>query len=133
MMAGKAQSSPLKGQAMTPPLPALPQQVLKTSRVMVSWMVVGAAMGVFDMTHRYLCERHQFGVPLAGMALNQEKLMRMLGGVQASLGMIMRLTRLREEGKMTPGMSSLVKGWVSKQCREVRAHISPLRQLRVLS
>lgn len=88
-------------------------------------MPVGIAMGVYDMTHRYLTERHQFGTPLAGIAINQEKLMRMLGGVQASFMLVLRLTRLREDGRMTPGMSSLVKAWVSKQCREVRTVLSP--------
>ena len=97
-----------------------PSQVLRTSRVMVSWMLVGIAMGAYDMAIRYLGERRQFGAPLSAMAVNQEKLMRMLGSVNASYLMVLQLSRVKESGGMSAGMSSLVKGWVSRQSREVR-------------
>jgi len=96
-------------------------KVLQTSRVLVAWMVLGVAAGVYDAVHRYVSEREQFGVPLAAFAVNQEKLMRMLGAVEACTGLVLRLTRLREEGRATAGMSALVKAWVSRQCREAVA------------
>ena len=58
---------------------------------------------------RYLQERKQFGVPLASYQINQEKLARMLGNIQAMSLMGWRLCKLYEAGKMTPGQASLGK------------------------
>eukprot|EP00878_Enallax_costatus_P039041 GHUV01044557.1.p1 GENE.GHUV01044557.1~~GHUV01044557.1.p1 ORF type:complete len:212 (-),score=45.89 GHUV01044557.1:597-1172(-) len=57
-------------------------KVLALSRIMVSWLPVGMAMGAYDMAARYLSERSQFGTPLASFQLMQEKLARMLGNIQ---------------------------------------------------
>ena len=109
------------------------------SRIMVAWQPIGISMGVYDMCHRsephlsfsaynrsffyqytpiwlahltldrYLKERKQFGAPLAAFQLNQEKLVRMLGNIQAMLLVGWRLCKLYESGKMTPGHASLGK------------------------
>ncbi|KAK1693145.1 hypothetical protein QYE76_009842 [Lolium multiflorum] len=76
-------------------------------------------MGVYDMCHRYLKQRKQFGAPLAAFQLNQEKLVRMLGNIQAMLLVGWRLCKLYESGKMTPGHASLAKAWISSKSREV--------------
>ncbi|KAJ3693818.1 hypothetical protein LUZ60_009298 [Juncus effusus] len=94
-------------------------KVLAVSRVMVAWQPIGIAMGVFDICHRYLKERKQFGAPLAAFQLNQEKLVRMLGNVQAMFLVGWRLCKLYESGKMTPGQASLGKAWTSLKAREV--------------
>ncbi|PWZ30633.1 hypothetical protein Zm00014a_033633 [Zea mays] len=94
-------------------------KVLAISRIMVAWQPVGISMGVFDMCHRYLKERKQFGVPLAAFQLNQEKLARMLGNVQSMVLVGWRLCKLYESGKMTPGHASLGKAWNSRTAREV--------------
>ncbi|KAJ4782394.1 Acyl-CoA dehydrogenase [Rhynchospora pubera] len=94
-------------------------KVLAVSRVMVAWQPIGIAMGVFDICHRYLKERKQFGAPLAAFQLNQEKLVRMLGNIQAMLLVGWRLCKLYESGKMTPGHASLGKAWTSSKAREV--------------
>uniref|UniRef100_A0A0D3EJV4 Uncharacterized protein n=3 Tax=Oryza TaxID=4527 RepID=A0A0D3EJV4_9ORYZ len=94
-------------------------KVLAISRVMVAWQPIGISMGVFDVCHRYLKERKQFGVPLVAFQLNQEKLVRMLGNIQAMLLVGWRLCKLYESGKMTPGHASLGKGWTSRMAREV--------------
>ncbi|KAM0948126.1 putative acyl-CoA oxidase [Dioscorea sansibarensis] len=93
-------------------------KVLAVSRVMVAWQPIGISMGVFDMCHRYLKERKQFGAPLAAFQLNQEKLVRMLGNIQAMVLVGWRLCKLYESGKMTPGHASLGKGWISLKARE---------------
>jgi acyl-CoA oxidase len=59
--------------------------------------------------YRYLKERKQFGAPLAAFQLNQEKLVRMLGNIQAMLLVGWRLCKLYESGKITPGHASLGK------------------------
>jgi acyl-CoA oxidase len=94
-------------------------KVLAMSRIMVAWQPIGISMGVFDMCHRYLKERKQFGAPLAAFQLNQEKLVRMLGNIQAMLLIGWRLCKLYESGKMTPGHASLGKAWTSRKAREV--------------
>ena len=58
---------------------------------------------------RYLQERKQFGVPLASYQINQEKLARMLGNIQAMSLMGWRICKLYEAGKMTHGHASLAK------------------------
>ncbi|RXH81834.1 hypothetical protein DVH24_036175 [Malus domestica] len=84
-------------------------KVLAVSRVMVAWQPIGLCMGVYDMCHRYLKERKQFGAPLAAFQINQEKLVRMLGNVQAMVLIGWRLCKLFEAGKMTPGHASMGK------------------------
>lgn len=93
-------------------------KVLAVSRVMVAWQPIGIAMGVFDICHRYLKERKQFGAPLAAFQINQEKLVRMLGNIQAMFLVGWRLCKLYESGKMTPGQASLGKAWISLRARE---------------
>uniref|UniRef100_A0A1D1XDJ9 Acyl-coenzyme A oxidase 4, peroxisomal n=1 Tax=Anthurium amnicola TaxID=1678845 RepID=A0A1D1XDJ9_9ARAE len=93
-------------------------KVLAVSRVMVAWQPIGISMGVFDMCHRYLKERKQFGAPLAAFQINQEKLVRMLGNIQAMLLVGWRLCKLYESGKMTPGHASLGKAWTTLKARE---------------
>ena len=58
---------------------------------------------------RYLKEREQFGAPLAAFQLNQQKLVLMLGNVQAMFLIGWRLCKLYEKGTMTPGQASLGK------------------------
>uniref|UniRef100_A0A7R9VKM5 Uncharacterized protein n=1 Tax=Chlamydomonas euryale TaxID=1486919 RepID=A0A7R9VKM5_9CHLO len=96
-------------------------KVLAISRIMVAWQPVGACMGVYDMTARYIQERQQFGAPLAAFQLVQERMARMLGTVQAMFLMAHRLTRLYEEGKVTHEQASLVKAWNTQRAREVCA------------
>ncbi|KAG5582313.1 hypothetical protein H5410_052940 [Solanum commersonii] len=93
-------------------------KVLAVSRVMVAWMPIGIAMGVYDMCHRYLKERKQFRAPLAAFQLNQQKLVQMLGNIQAMLLVGWRLCKLYESGKMTPGQASLGKSWNTLRARE---------------
>ncbi|XP_072979879.1 acyl-coenzyme A oxidase 4, peroxisomal-like [Typha angustifolia] len=93
-------------------------KVLAVSRIMVAWQPIGISMGVFDICHRYLKERKQFGAPLAAFQLNQEKLARMLGNIQAMILVGWRLCKLYESGKMTPGQASLGKAWTSLRARE---------------
>ncbi|RLM97749.1 acyl-coenzyme A oxidase 4, peroxisomal-like [Panicum miliaceum] len=94
-------------------------KVFAMSRIMVAWQPIGISMGVFDMCHRYLKERKQFGALLAAFQLNQEKLVRMLGDIQAMVLVGWRLCKLYESGKMTSGHSSLGKAWTSKKAREI--------------
>jgi len=96
-------------------------QSLAFSRVMAAWVSIGIAVGVFDACQRYLGERKQFGVPLAAFQLNQEKLVRMLGNIQAMWLLGWRLCKLHSSSKMTICQASLGKAWITKQARETVA------------
>ncbi|KMZ70784.1 Isovaleryl-CoA dehydrogenase [Zostera marina] len=93
-------------------------KVLAVSRVMVAWQPIGITMGAYDMCHRYLRERKQFGAPLAAFQINQEKLVRMLGNIQAMVLVGWRICNIYESGKMTPGQASMAKAWISLRARE---------------
>ncbi|TVU09033.1 hypothetical protein EJB05_42473, partial [Eragrostis curvula] len=70
---------------------------------------------------RYLGERKQFGAPLAAFQLNQEKLVRMLGNIQAMSLLGWRLCKLHDSGNITVGQASMGKAWITKQARETVA------------
>eukprot|EP00455_Lapot_gusevi_P003244 TRINITY_DN1132_c0_g1_i1.p1 TRINITY_DN1132_c0_g1~~TRINITY_DN1132_c0_g1_i1.p1 ORF type:complete len:460 (-),score=108.90 TRINITY_DN1132_c0_g1_i1:103-1419(-) len=96
-------------------------QALSSSRVIVAWQPVGIAMGIYDNTLKYVKEREQFGAPLAAFQLVQERLVRMLGNIQAMMYSALRLSQLHQQGKSTPGQISMVKAWNSLRGREVAA------------
>jgi len=96
-------------------------KVLAVSRIMVAWQPIGISMGVYDVCHRYLQERKQFGAPLAALQISQEKLVRMLANIQAMSLLGWRLCKLYEVGKMTPGQASLCKAWNTLRARETVA------------
>ncbi|KAJ4786406.1 Acyl-CoA dehydrogenase [Rhynchospora pubera] len=96
-------------------------EALSLARIMVAWVSIGVAMGVYDLCKRYVTERKQFGVPLAAFQLTQEKLVRMLGNIQAMFLTGWRLCKLHESGKMTTGHASLGKAWITLRARETVA------------
>ncbi|KAK6943141.1 Acyl-CoA oxidase/dehydrogenase, middle domain, partial [Dillenia turbinata] len=96
-------------------------KVLAVSRIMVAWQPIGISMGIYDVCHRYLKERKQFAAPLAAFQLNQQKLVQMLGNVQAMLLVGWRLCKLYDNRKMTPGHASLGKAWITSKARETAA------------
>lgn len=95
--------------------------VLQFSRIFVAWLPVGICMGAYDAAHRYLLERKQFGVPLAAYQIQQEKLVRMLGTIQAMYMMAERVTMMAEEGKAEMPHITLAKAWNTLRGREVVA------------
>ncbi|TYI65867.1 hypothetical protein E1A91_D09G186700v1 [Gossypium mustelinum] len=98
-------------------------KVLAVSRVMVAWQPIGISMGVYDMCARYAMNSSPETVwaPLAAFQINQQKLARMLGNIQAMTLVGWRLCKLYEEGKMTPGHASLGKSWITSMARETAA------------
>jgi len=94
-------------------------QVLEHSRIFVAWVAVGIALGVYDNTIKYVNNRNQFGVKITSFQLQQEKLSRMMGHIQAMLLMVWRTTRLYEAGKLTIARAAMAKAWTTRMCREV--------------
>lgn len=95
--------------------------VLKNTRYGVAWEGVGHSMAAFEIARDYALKRQQFGRPIAGFQLTQQKLVHMLAEITQMQLLTWRLSRLRDEGKMTDGMASLAKMNNSARAREVVA------------
>ena len=87
----------------------------------VAWMAVGATAGAYEAALRYVRERQQFGRPLAGFQLIQEKLAIMLGNLTSSLGLMVQLTEQEEQGIYKDENSALAKMMTSLRLRETVA------------
>ncbi len=95
--------------------------VLRATRYGVAWEAVGHALAAFELAHAYALKRQQFGRPIAGFQMIQEKLVHMLGEVTSMQLLTWRLSKLLEEGKMTDGMASLAKQNNAARARKVVA------------
>lgn len=95
--------------------------VLKNTRYGVAWEGVGHSMAAFEYAREYALKRQQFGRPIAGFQLIQQKLVQMLGEITAMQLVCWRLSKLRDEGKMTEGMASLAKQQCAARARQVVA------------
>jgi len=73
-------------------------ELLRGSRIMVAWQAVGQQLAAFDVARQYAVERQQFGRPLARFQLIQQQLVSMLGNAVASMGMMVRIAQLQEQG-----------------------------------
>ena len=82
---------------------------LNAARYGIAWGALGAAESCLDTARRYVLERTQFGRPLAANQLIQKKLADMLTEIALGLQACLRLGRLKEEGRDTPEMVSILK------------------------
>lgn len=94
---------------------------LRRMRSDVAWMAVGAQAGAYEAAARYVREREQFGKPIGGFQLVQEKLALMLGNLTASLGMVVQLTEQQSQGVYRDENSALAKMYTSLRLRETVA------------
>ncbi|MGK3957595.1 acyl-CoA dehydrogenase family protein [Arthrobacter sp. R4] len=95
--------------------------LLRNMRSDVAWIAAGLQAGAYEAALRYVTEREQFGRPLGGFQLVQEKLAAMLGNVTASLGMVVRLSQQQAEGIYKDENSALAKMWCAARARETVA------------
>ncbi|KRE31214.1 acyl-CoA dehydrogenase family protein [Agromyces sp. Soil535] len=95
--------------------------MLRRMRSDVAWIATGVQAGAFEAALRYVTHREQFGRPLGGFQLVQEKLARMLGNVTASLAMVAQLSRRQDAGHFADEDSSLAKMWTALRARETVA------------
>ncbi|BCW47311.1 acyl-CoA dehydrogenase family protein [Arthrobacter sp. StoSoilB5] len=93
-------------------------KVLKSTRATVGWQAVGLQMAAFDVARKYAVERHQFGKPIASFQLIQEQLVTMLSNAQSSMGMMVRLAQLEDQGRSRNEHSAMAKAFVTKRMRE---------------
>jgi len=95
--------------------------ILAQLRYVVAWNAAGLQAGAYEAALAYAMRRTQFGRPIAGFQLVQEKLARMLGNATATLAMAMRMTELRDAGRAEEVHAALTKGWVADRARETVA------------
>jgi len=86
-----------------------PLGCLNQARYGIAWGSIGAAMACYDEVLRYTQERDVQGGPLAGKQLTQEKLVYMLTEITKAQLLILRIARLKDEGKLHHTMVSMAK------------------------
>jgi len=93
-------------------------KVLKVTRLAVAWQAVGQQLAAFDVARRYAVERSQFGRPIASFQLVQNQLVQILGNAVSSMGMMVRVSQLEDEGKARDEQSALAKAFTTARMRE---------------
>ncbi|MFZ5470269.1 MAG: acyl-CoA dehydrogenase family protein [Myxococcota bacterium] len=86
-----------------------PLSCLNNARLGIAFAVTGAAVACFEGAREYALTRVQFGKPIAGFQLTQEKLAEMLQEIVKAQLLSWRLARLKDEGKVTATQVSLAK------------------------
>ncbi|WP_435747322.1 acyl-CoA dehydrogenase family protein [Microbacterium sp. PMB16] len=96
-------------------------RMLRAMRSDVAWIATGLQAGALEAAVRYAREREQFGRPIAGFQLVQEKLARMLGNLTASLGIVVQLSAQQDSGHYADENSALAKMQTARLARETVA------------
>jgi glutaryl-CoA dehydrogenase len=86
-----------------------PLSCLTQARYGIAWGAVGAAAACLEAARDYAVTRVQFGRPIAGFQLVQEKLVEIWQGVVQGQLLALRLGELDDAGRMTPSQVSMAK------------------------
>ncbi len=96
-------------------------QVLDRTRYTVAWRALGVATASYELALAHALRREQFGQPIAGYQLVQDKLARMLAEITTMQLMCWRLSKLADAGRMTAAMASLAKMNCAAKARAIVA------------
>ncbi len=96
-----------------------PLATLTQARFGISFGALGAAMSCYETAVNYAKQRIQFGKPIAGFQIIQEKLAEMLSEITKGQLVCLQLARLKDAGKMTPAQVSLAKRNNAYQALEI--------------
>jgi glutaryl-CoA dehydrogenase len=86
-----------------------PLSCLTQARYGIAWGAVGAAKDCFETALEYSQGREQFGQPIAGFQMQQDKLAEMATQITLAELLAHRLGELKESGEMTPQHVSMAK------------------------
>lgn len=86
-----------------------PLSCLSQARYGIAWGAVGAAMSCYEAALDYSMTRVQFGRPIAGFQLVQQKLVEMVSEITKAQLLALQMGRLKEAGKLRPAQISLAK------------------------
>ena len=95
--------------------------VLRLTRAEVAWAAVGNAIGAYDAAVAYSDERIQFGKAIGGHQMVQDLLVKSLGNITASLGVVTRVSQMLDEGTQKDAHSALAKTYTTTRMRETVA------------
>ena len=95
---------------------------LNNARYGIAWGALGAASFCWHAALDYTTGRTQFGRPLAANQLIQKKLADMQTEIAVGLQSCLRVGRLKEEGRATPEMISIVKRNSCGKAIEIARH-----------
>ena len=86
-----------------------PLSCLTQARYGICWGTVGAAMACYDAARQHARNRSQFGKPIGGFQLVQERLVEMVQAITKAQLLNWRLGTLKDEDAMRPQQVSLAK------------------------
>ncbi|MGZ4114691.1 MAG: acyl-CoA dehydrogenase family protein [Actinomycetota bacterium] len=86
-----------------------PLSCLTEARFGIVWGVLGAARACFESALSYAGEREQWGKPIAGFQLTQEKLANMALEINKGMLLALHLGRMKDEDRLRPEHVSLGK------------------------
>jgi glutaryl-CoA dehydrogenase len=99
---------------------------LNRARNSIAWGAVGAARACFEQTLDYARERKQFGKPIAGFQLVQNKLVEMWNEIVKAQLLILHVARREDQGDHDPVRISVAKRnnvrmalQVARTCRDI--------------
>jgi glutaryl-CoA dehydrogenase len=84
-------------------------RVLTKSRQTIAWEGLGHAVAAYECALAYVQRREQFGRPLAGFQLIQDKLSHMLADVTGMQLICLRLAQLQSQGRVRLEHAALAK------------------------
>lgn len=96
-----------------------PLSCLSHARLGIAWGVIGAAIDCYETALAYAKSREQFGRPIAGFQLVQQKLVWMAQEITKAQLLALRLTRMMETASARAAQISLAKRnnvWMALQC-----------------
>lgn len=86
-----------------------PLSCLTQARYGISWGAIGSAMATYESSVNYAKSRIQFGKPIGGFQLVQEKLAWMLTEITKGQLVNWRLAKMKDDKTMRPAQVSLAK------------------------
>ncbi|PSQ75193.1 MAG: hypothetical protein BRD33_04580, partial [Bacteroidetes bacterium QH_6_63_17] len=86
-----------------------PLSCLTQARYGICWGTIGAAMACYDAARQHAQNREQFGQPIGGFQLMQERLVEMVQEITKAQLLNWRLGTLKDAGDMRPQQVSLAK------------------------
>ena len=96
-------------------------RVLAATRSTCAWAALGHATAAYDTALRYALSRRQFGKPLAGFQIIQQRLVTMLADLTAMQLYCMQIGRLAEAGRLTATVAGLAKMHNTRKARVIAA------------
>ena len=101
-------------------------KVLAATRLTCAFAALGHAVGAYDAALTYCRERRQFGKPLVGFQIVQERLVKMLADVTAMQLYCLRVGRLADDDQLKDTVAGLAKMNNTTRARQVIAQARDL-------